>query len=227
MPFVDQNGKWPTWIHELIIDSAFKGLSDTQRLKIKDGSYSVDDPLLGGQFTSRANEHGQTKPGQSPENAAQAADQFINTNVDRAKDYVTRGDFMMALCYFGKAFHTVSDMTSPAHEGYQVWRKRTVLLHRDTERAISSFRTGLAVGATIALYKYTFGQQEMERAVGYRLLSNDDPTVQAIKAQFSLPGSDPLGEALALHEYRLGLQEGLRFDWGRQRGRRGRRQEAR
>ena len=227
LAYVDRNGKWPTPIHNLIIDRALQGLSDAQRQKIKDGSWSVDDPLKGGQNTSRANEHGQTIPGQSQDDAAQQADQFINTNVDNAKELNERGDFMMSLCFFGKAFHTVSDMTSPAHEGYQVWQKRGAFLHADTEKAISSFRMGLAVGATIALYRYTYGQEASKRAVNYAPGSINDPSVMAIRREFSMPGSDPRAESEALYEYRLGLQEGLNFDWGRQGGRRSRRQSER
>lgn len=86
---------------------------------------------------------------------------------------------------------------------------------------------GLAVGATIALCKYTFGQAAAGCAVGYVPGSLNDPTVEAIQRESSLPGSDPKAEAEALYEYRLGLQEGLNFDWGRQRGRLGRRQSER
>ena len=202
-------------------------MSGAERQKIKDGSWSVDDPSLGGQNTSHANEHGITRPGQSQDDAAEQADQFIETNVDKAKAFKEDGNVMMSLCFFGKAFHTVSDMTSPVHEGYQVWYWSQLSLHRDTEKAISSFRMGLAVGATIALYKYTYGQKELTRAVNYTPGLQNDPSVLAIQAQFSLPGSDHRAESEALYEYRLGLQEGLDFDWARQRGRRGRRQSER
>ena len=46
----------------------------------------------------------------------------------------------------------------------------------------------------------------------------------SIRSQFSLPGADRRGEAEALYEYRLGLVEGLNFDWATQRGRKDRRQ---
>ena len=61
-----------------------------------------------------------TKPGQSPEEAAENADTFIDNHVERAQEYLKRGSFHTSLFNFGEAFHTVSDMTSPAHEGYQV-----------------------------------------------------------------------------------------------------------
>jgi RHS repeat-associated protein len=225
--YVDRNGKWPTWIHELIIDNALHGLSDAERRNIKEGSYFVDDPLNSGQSASQAYQHGMGIPGESTDDTAERADTFINDNVDAAQDYLKRNSPSWSLFRFGEAFHTVSDMTSPAHEGYQIWRARGVSLHRDTEKLISNFRMGLAVGATIYLYRYTYGPQALSRAVNYKPGSENDPSVLAIHRQSSLPGSDPHAEAEALYEYRLGLSEGLNFDWGRQRGRRGRRQSER
>src|SRR5438552_1435558 len=72
---------------------------------------------------------------------------------------------------------------------------------------------GLAVGATLALYKYTFGQEALQRATGYTPGSEDDPTLKDIRHQYDLPGSNPLAEGEAVYEYRMGLQEGLRFNW--------------
>jgi len=119
------------------------------------------------------------------------------------------------------------DMTSPMHEGYQVWN-RWQFHPYETGRhfggeffGISNFRMGLAVGATLALYKYTFGQEGLRRATGYRPGTQNDPSVRAIEAQYSLPGSSPSEEGEALYEYRRGLQEGMNFDWSRERGRRG------
>jgi len=228
LAYVDENGKWPTWIHELIIDNALRGLSAEMRSFIKAGSYSVDDPLTGGQNVENSNQHGMTKPGQSREDAAEKADQFINENVDAAQRHgISTFD---RYSDFGRALHAVQDMTSPVHEGYQVWNGG--LLHPATDRqhiggesAISNFRMGLAVGATLALYRYTFGQTALQRATGYTPGSENDPTLKDIRAQYSLPGShNEAAEGEAVYEYRLGLQEGLNFDWGRQRGRRGRRE---
>jgi RHS repeat-associated protein len=228
LALVDDNGKWPTRIHNLIIDRALPGLSKAQQREIKNGSYSVDDPLRGGQNVAQSNQHGMTRPRQSQEEAAQNADQFINENIDKAKWNYEHHGLTSSLYDFGRAFHTVSDMTSPAHEGYQVWNggilhPYSTGYHMGEESSISDFRMGLAVGATLALYRYTYGQRELERATGYTPGSENDPTVRNIEAQYSLPGSDPAAEGEALYEYRLGLQEGLNFDWGRQRALRGRR----
>ncbi len=218
LAYVDDNGKWPTWIHELIIDRALPRLSGAQRQEIKNGSWSVDDPARGGQLTSHANEHGETIPGQSQDDAAQKADQFVNTNVDNAKWNYEHHGLNSSLYDFGRAFHTVSDMTSPAHEGYQYWYVSGYRSHRNRESDIDSYRMGLAVGATLSLYKYTNGAAELQQATGYTPGGRNDPTVQAIERKFALPGSDVNAEDEALYEYRNGLTEGLKFDWGRQRG---------
>jgi RHS repeat-associated protein len=223
LAYVDRNGKWPTRIHNLIIDRALQGLSAQQRKWIKQGSWAVDDPTLGGQFAHRANEHGQTIRGQSQDQAAQNAGNFIKQHATNAREYA-QANSHRSFFEFGMAFHTLSDMTSPAHEGYQVWNPLGVSLHRDTEKSISHFRMGLAVGATIALFNYTYGPGYTSQAVNYTPGSENDPGVEAIRAEFSLPGSDPRGEAEALYLYRRGLDQGLSFDWSNQRSRRRRRQ---
>lgn len=233
--YVDNNGKWPTPIHELIIDLAFKGLSRAQRQEIKDGSWNVDDPRQGGQDVAQSNQHGMTKPGQSQAEAADAAGQFVNYNVDQAQEmrnHAGRYPFApSSLFYFGRAFHTVSDMTSPEHEGYQVWNGGifhpiNTFNHMYGEASISAFRLGLAMGATLSLYKYTYGQRALQQATGYAPGSVNDPGVQDLQHYYSLPGQhDEASEGEALYKYRLGLQEGLNFDWSRQRGRRARREK--
>ena len=221
LAYVDENGKWPTWVHELIIDRALPRLSQAQRKEIKEGSWSVDNPKNGGQDKSRSNEHGMTIPGQSVEKAAENGDTFINNNVDKAKYAFQNTGLTSSLWDFGRAFHTVSDMTSPAHEGYQTWRWRGGLSHMWNEASITDYRMGMAVGATLALYAYTYGQQELQRATGYVPGSSNDPHIKAINAQFMLPGSRPAGELEAEYEYRRGLRAGLKFDWATQNALRG------
>ena len=220
LALVDQNGKWPTRIHELIIDRALPRLTDHQRQEIKNGSYSVDDFTKGGQSTSHANEHGMTEPGQSQNEAARNANTFINNNLNRAQYAHDHSGLTSSLWDFGRAWHTVSDMTSPAHEGYQVWYWQDTPPHMRGESSIDSYRMGLAVGATLNLYAYTYGQAELQRATGYTPGSANDPNVTAIERSYSLSSSNQVGEDEALYEYRNGLREGLKFDWTNQNGRR-------
>ncbi len=46
------------------------------------------------------------------------------------------------------------------------------------EDSANDYRLGLAVGATIALYKYTYGQTALEKSLGYKPGSADDPQIK-------------------------------------------------
>jgi hypothetical protein len=173
-------------------------------------------------------------PGQSVDEAARKASDFIGSQRDKARQiqgqYERGGGTGMskeALAEFGKALHTVTDMTSPAHEGFQVWYglpipgdtnfARDALsakAHADAESAISYDRLGYAVGAAAQLYSHTFGEDKLQQATGgIAFGSNDDPSVQQIKAEFSLPGADPAAEGEALYNYRQGLRRGFALNW--------------
>ncbi len=242
LSYIDHNGKWPTDTHNLIIDRVFKGLSRAQRSSIKSGSYSVDDPFKGGQSTSRSNEHGMTIPGQSQDKAAAGASAFIDANLVAAQKTYEQGldlGFMkfrpglnaIALSFFGRAWHTVSDMTSPMHEGYQVWNSGVfnTINHVFGEHMISHYRMGLAVGATLNLFAFTFGQQELRTATnGITFGSENDPSIKEIRDHYSmspvLKGETEADlvreEEEAVYQYRIGLQRGLAFDWANQHGNR-------
>ena len=68
-------------------------------------------------------------PNQSVKEAAGLAADFIKTNQFTARNEYnldnmvrhTPGFSEKSLQAFGNALHTVTDMTSPAHEGFQVW----------------------------------------------------------------------------------------------------------
>lgn len=118
--FVDHNGKWPTEIHNQIIDAAFPGLSVTQRNELKRISAWVDR-VPGGQTKAHNHEHAMKSPGEDPAAARRAIDQNIQTHEQAAQkaqggtpehaSEIQKG----ALDEFGQAGHTVTDRTSPAH----------------------------------------------------------------------------------------------------------------
>ena len=128
--FNDPNGLWETKAHERIIDSAFKNcLNAAQRQKLKDASAYVDGLFNGGQSEWYAYQHGMRGgPNQSETDARNAAASFMQNHGQMAKKFAPkgcqggyeniRGD---ALWEFGQMLHTVTDMTSPAHEGFQTW----------------------------------------------------------------------------------------------------------
>jgi RHS repeat-associated protein len=237
MVYQDRNGMWPTEIHELIIDLVFARLTNFGRDQIKSGSWSVDNPLNGGQFTSHANEHGMTMPGQSQDDAANKANAFIEANVTQARElyncgngiYVPPGLNVQSLWRFGRAWHTVSDMTSPAHEGYQVWQKSGAWSHAEEEEEIAARRLGLATGASLKFIAYVYGETEMNRVTGGIGATRErgidwirGPGLLAMRRadQNSNPGAAVRQEAELIYEFRIGFDAGLNFDWRNQNGRR-------
>lgn len=62
------------------------------------------------------------------EDASNAANRFIKDHQEAARNAFPHGCkdgsgkiSWNALWEFGKALHTITDMTSPAHEGFQIW----------------------------------------------------------------------------------------------------------
>jgi len=134
LAFVDQNGMWPTNIHNQIINEAFPGLSKDQLKTLQQASHDTD-------YKNQVNGHGPQDVedsfvhgmrdgahNQDPTEARQEADSFIAKNEDAAEqiqaDWVASGQQGVApnaLTAFGNTLHTVEDRTSPAHEGEQPW----------------------------------------------------------------------------------------------------------
>jgi RHS repeat-associated protein len=66
--FVDNKGKWPTEVHERIVDRAFPGLSDKQRSSIKSASYWMDHCATC-QSKGNSYQHSMRAPNQDPAQA--------------------------------------------------------------------------------------------------------------------------------------------------------------
>ena len=135
--FVDNNGLWPTYIHNKIIEEAFPGLSKSEIQTLQKASYDTDynnrelgmDP----QDPHVSYIHGMSDGTDANEiNAIALAeslgDRFIDENLAAAvvaqRDWIASGHTGLcpkALTAFGNAAHTVMDRTSPAHRGYQRW----------------------------------------------------------------------------------------------------------
>lgn len=128
--FTDPTGQWETPAHEYIIDEAFKHcLSKAQQQRLKDASGYIDGLFNGGQSEHYAYQHGMRGgSGQSEREARDAADNFIKLHEQNARNLAPKGcegGYQKisgdALYEFGQALHTITDMTSPAHEGFQIW----------------------------------------------------------------------------------------------------------
>jgi hypothetical protein len=130
MVLVDNNGKWPTEIHNRIIDKAFPGLTNAQREVLKRASRVVDS--LPNQSPEMSYKHAMRAPDQSELKAALYAGLFMAHNAVQARQRQaakdTRGRLFgggglsdSALFFVGQAIHTATDSTSPMH-GFKVWR---------------------------------------------------------------------------------------------------------
>jgi hypothetical protein len=100
-------------------------LNDTQRRRLKDASADVDS--LWGQLEAYAYQHGMRGgPKESVEHARKDAADFMSDHLQKARNLAPRESGyekipLNALGEFGQALHTITDMTSPVHEGFQIW----------------------------------------------------------------------------------------------------------
>ena len=179
LKIVDRNGLWPTDIHNEIIDQAFPGLSQGDRLSLKDASYSTDynnrvdghDP----QDSEVSYVHGMSDGthNQDPSQAQQEGDAFIAQNEHDAQEiqaeWVAEGNTGIApaaLTAFGNALHTIEDRTSPAHVGNQPWygtkgakNKYRALQHVRREARINNAQMNASTAAARQAFRQTFGDQ--------------------------------------------------------------------
>lgn len=181
LAYVDHNGKWPTKIHEQIIDKAFPGLSAAQRGELKRISSWVDR-IPGGQTKAHNHEHAMKSPGEDPVAAKRAIDQNIQGHEqaaqksqggtpEHASDIKTS-----ALDEFGQALHTVEDRTSPAHtdqngnprdwSGLPVTPSEVeaVQQHESEEANITPEQMNNSVQAARDAFQQTFGTQALQDA---------------------------------------------------------------
>lgn len=190
--YIDQNGKWPTEIHNAVLNGAFNGLSEAQRQVMRAESRRVDSWFHGGQTANLAYQHGMRGPFESAESARARGDAFISKHEQAAKAEALKAGFVndKALKEMGSALHTVTDGPSPTHEGQQVWTGggepglTTVLLgpaglvlgagidgvraviHSHGENQITLERYHTTVEAARAAYLETFGVEAFRQATG-------------------------------------------------------------
>jgi RHS repeat-associated protein len=178
LTMVDKNGLWPWYVHWLIDDSSFPGMSKQDLKSIKNASWNMDF-APGQQDPSNAYQHGMSNgsdnvggsPGTLQEDARQDADNFISQQVAAAQqaqaDWEAQGHSGIApaaLTAFGNALHTAQDRTSPSHQGEQPWANKPwyskdTLSHVWRERWPSKDQWSPAQNASRALFQRTFGDE--------------------------------------------------------------------
>jgi RHS repeat-associated protein len=166
----DDNGKWPTDIHNQIIDNSFPNLTAAQRQILKNVSAQQDSILGGGQANSASFEHAMRGPNQTVEQAQGQFNDFVSgteTSAQTAEwtfwlnDPDNAGSLSdEALARFGEALHAVLDQTSPAHAGFQKWDWRNpslVIAHHNAEKTINPQQMQNAISAARNAFNSTFG----------------------------------------------------------------------
>ena len=123
--YLDSHGKWPTRIHNRLIDLAFSSgkyfLDANTRDVLKAASKYVDRDA--NQGPGNANEHAMSIPDQTPIEAEAGMNKFIDDKINKYKLHMSKGDTDRAYSELGQALHTIMDSTSPSHKGFQVWGK--------------------------------------------------------------------------------------------------------
>ncbi|MGH9943547.1 MAG: RHS repeat-associated core domain-containing protein, partial [Pyrinomonadaceae bacterium] len=131
LAYVDENGKWPTSTHNRLIELAFPGLSKKEIKQIQQGSRSVD--IKGGVIPitllpSEAHKHAMRQEGETVEQAVEKSvgyvlEKSIEARKQQAEHEQDGGTGLSndALETFGQATHPLTDNTSPAHTGFQVY----------------------------------------------------------------------------------------------------------
>jgi hypothetical protein len=166
----DDNGKWPTAIHNQIIDNSFPNLTAAQRQILKNVSAQQDSILGGGQANSASFEHAMRGPDQTVEQAQGQFNDFVSgteTSAQTAEwtfwlnDPDNAGSMSdEALARFGEALHAILDSTSPAHAGFQKWDWRNpalVIAHHNAEKTINDQQMQNAINAGRNAFNSTFG----------------------------------------------------------------------
>ena len=126
---VEPTGLWSREVHMQIIEKVFQCLGSRGMEKLEGSNDEVDGLLNGGAWMEADSyEHGMRAPWEKLEDAPGRTDSWINDHMDRARQLAPRGCRFgagnipgQALEEFGLALHTIINMTSPSHTGFQVW----------------------------------------------------------------------------------------------------------
>jgi hypothetical protein len=124
---VDPTGLWSPEAHDSLFDSALcpyieNGtitpeelcLVQSERRRFDKDTQSPDESF----------KHFMAKNGQSPQQAIEKANEFIERETDAAKQAWAEGDRTQALIHIARAGHTIQDSLSPSHadlSGPKVW----------------------------------------------------------------------------------------------------------
>jgi RHS repeat-associated protein len=117
--YVDNNGLWPTRIHNYIIRIAFQSLPETLKLQIEKGSAYADSwKFQSPEFNKM---HALRQKDESIETASDDMQRYVNEHLKEYSRLLETGQPEKAFLELGMALHPIMDLTSPSHEGFPVW----------------------------------------------------------------------------------------------------------
>lgn len=120
--YIDENGRWPTPVHNTIINKAFEGtLSPAAISALQRGSREADSLKYQGQAFSYIHAMSNALTNQSPEEATRLMNNYISQKANEYKTLLSQGKTDAAYEALGMAMHPLMDATSPSHEGMQGW----------------------------------------------------------------------------------------------------------
>ena len=119
LSFTDPLGLWATDAHDYFIDQLFPDLSGPLRDIIKEGSAYADGPKF--QTPEMAFMHGMSSNVISPQASQKMMCNYISSQFELAEKFKKQGSNKYWF-HIGMGLHAVMDTTSPAHEGFQMWR---------------------------------------------------------------------------------------------------------
>ncbi|MFA4919293.1 MAG: RHS repeat-associated core domain-containing protein [Thermodesulfovibrionales bacterium] len=134
--YMDANGRWPTPVHNTIINRAFEGtLSPAAISALQRGSKEADSLKYQGQAFSYMHAMSNALTNQSPEEATRLMNNYISQSVNEYKTLMSQGKTDAAYEALGMAMHPLMDATSPSHEGMQGWAGTFPIIDGTTMKA--------------------------------------------------------------------------------------------
>lgn len=115
--YVDPDGRWATFIHQASINRALPFLSVADRQIFTAQQVTID----ANQANNVQFRHSLHVPGQTAQQAWEAGNNYVRTELQAARDLDKAGNREAAFERLGNAMHTMQDATSPSHEGFQLW----------------------------------------------------------------------------------------------------------
>ncbi len=152
---MDPTGLWPTRIHNQILQEAFDKELDPFDIRELQRVSAAQDHLIPGQLPSSAHEHAMRSSAKQLVSEAEALyDNFLSSNLSLSKVVLGNRHYdPNRWVYLGRNLHAITDSTSPAHEGFQVWELgNTVVV------------AGVAIGAHMAR-EWSIDASRLRRAV--------------------------------------------------------------